>query len=325
MRPAVLGPARHRRPSNHRTMALTRRVGVLLICLCLTACAVQEKRKTVTYDSIPTDDVPSAAEIAYGKRMLRYVLEDYPGNVDGEHQRQLDETFKQLAGASGLVPEEWHVQLLYAPKIAHVRAVEGNYLFVWSGLFDVIDSEDELAGLLACEMAHLLAGHAEPVRFTPASELLFGLADIALTVGLGVVSQGALNIGGNGITRSIFIDVNDLDAVERTYTPAQLEEMAPIAALILEASGYSPEGLFEFWRRADNLDPVPEGLAPLVREVPPAERLAILEAAMFIEGIPPDDQSTYADEPVQTGGADEATPGLGSNESGTDTSSGTSG
>ena len=325
MRPAVSGPARHRRPSNHRTMARTSRLCVLLLCLCLTACAVQEKRQAVTYDSIPTDAVPSAAEIAYGKRMLRYVLEDYPGNVEDQHQTQLDATFKRLAGASGLVPEEWHVQLLHAPKIARVRAVEGNYLFVWSGLFDVIDSEDELAGLLACEMAHLLAGHAEPARFTPASELLFGLADIALTVGLGVVSQGTLNLGGNGITRSIFIDVNDLDALDRTYTPAQLEEMAPIAALILEASGYSPAGLFEFWRRADDLDPVPEELAPLVREVPPAERLAILEAAMAIEGIPPDDESTYADEPVQAGGADEATPGLGSNESGTDTLPGTSG
>ena len=325
MRPAVLGPARHRRPSNHRTMAFTRRLCVLLICLCLTACAVQEKRKAVTYDAIPTDDVPSAADIAYGKRMLRYVLEDYPGNVDGAHQAQLDETFRQLAEASGLVPEEWHVQLLYAPKVAHVRAVEGNYLFVWSGLFDVIDGEDELAGLLACEMAHLLAGHAEPVRFTPASELLFGLTDMALTLGMGMLSQGALNLNGVNITRSIFIDVNDLDAVERTYTPAQLEEMAPIAALILESSGYSPEGMFDFWRRAEDLDPVPEGLAPRVREIPPAERLAILEAAVYRRDTAPDDESTYADEPVQADGADAGTPGLGSNESATNTSPGTSG
>jgi hypothetical protein len=46
---------------------------------------------------------------------------------------------------------------------------------------------------------------------------------------------------------------------------------------------------------------------------------------MFIEGVPPGDESTYADESVQTGGTDEATPGLGSNESGTDTLPGTSG
>lgn len=287
---------------------------VLPICLGMVGCAVQEKREAVVYQDIPIEDAPTKADIAYGRRMLRYMLEDYPGSIDAEQAAKLDATFSELAEAAGLDPDAWNVRLLHAPAIADVRAVEGNYLFVWSGLFDLVESDDELAGLIACEIGHLLAGHAEPVRFTPLSELLFGLTDAALTVGAGMLSQGMLNLGGVGFSRSIYIDANDLNAIERAYSPEQLQEMAPIAAMLIESSTFSPEALLAFWRRVEAMDPEVAESLHLARQVPPVERVAILEAALSQVRAGAADDQHHLDAAVQAVETDEAPNDLGSSE-----------
>ena len=248
-------------------------------CLWLTACAVQQKR--VAYDAIPVAELPSAQETAYGNRVFRSLSKDYPVDADSARHVMLEDTFNHLAEAAGLDPMDWNLYLLYAPGIADVRSVEGNYLFVWSGLFDIVENEDELAGLLACEMAHVLAGHTEPVEFTAGSELLFGLTDAVATIGLMMLTQGAVNISGTGMTRWAYVEASDLDAVDRVYTAEQLGEMAAITALMLESSRYAPEGLLDFWRRAGSTRLPQQQLERLVREMPTERRLAILESAVL--------------------------------------------
>jgi predicted Zn-dependent protease len=269
-----------------------------MVCLWLTGCAVQHKQ--LTYQVVPAAETPSAEETAYGHRVYLSLREDYPVDADSDRLGLLKGTFDHLAGAAGIDPEDWHVHLLYAPDIADVRSVEGNYLFVWSGLFDIVENEDELAGLLACEIAHVLAGHTEPVRFTPASELLFGLTDAAATIGLMILTQGALNVSGTGMTRWAYVEAADLDPVDRVYTAGQLEEMAMIATLILEASHYTTEGLLDFWRRAGSPELPLQQLERLVRELPPDERLAILEAVVLPVAAGREADNAATDDALQT-------------------------
>ena len=269
-----------------------------VICLWLTACAVQQKRGT--YDEIPVAELPSAQETAYGNRVFRSLSEDHPVDADSAHHDLLVETFEHLAEAAGIDPQDWQLHLLDAPGVADVRSVEGNYLFVWSGLFDVVENEDELAGLLACEMAHVLAGHTEPVEFTAGSELLFGLTDAVATIGLMMLTQGAVNISGTGMTRWAYIEAADLDPVDRVYTAEQVEEMTAIATLILESSPYAPEGLLDFWRRAGSPGLPLQQIERLVRETPPARRLAILESSVQQARASDADEDAHTEDPVQT-------------------------
>ena len=269
-----------------------------LACLWLTACAVQQER--VAYDAIPVAELPSAQETAFGDRVFRSLNKDYPVDAGGARHGMLEDTFNHLAEVAGLDPVDWNVYLLHAPGVADVRSVEGNYLFVWSGLFDIVENEDELAGLLACEMAHVLAGHTEPVEFTLASELLFGFTDMAATIGLMMLTQGAVNIGGTGMTRWAYVEAADLDPVDRVYTAEQLEEMAAIATLILEASRYAPEGLLDFWRRAGSTELPLQQLERLVRQMPPARRLEILESAVPEVRAGREAEDTHTEDPVRT-------------------------
>lgn len=224
--------------------------------------------------------VPTEQDVAFGTRIFTSLSEDYPIDAGSTRYEKLSGVFNHLAESASVDPGDWRVVLFDAPEIADIRAVQGNYIFVWSGVFDAIENDDELAGLLACEMAHDLAGHTDPVEFDIASELLFSIADAATTVGVLLLTQGIVNIGGAGVTRWAYVEAVDLDPVDRVYTDEQIEDMAAIALLILEASDYSTEGLLRFWERAGSDSLFQEKINRLSREIPPRERVAILASVI---------------------------------------------
>ena len=251
---------------------------IAIACLWLGACAVQQMR--VDQRSIPAAMTPTGSEDAYGRRVFHSLSEDYQLDTSSLRRYQLSDVFSHLAESAMVDPNDWHVFLFDAPDIADVRAVPGNYVFIWSGIFNVTEDESELAGLLACEIAHNLARHTDPVEFNGASELLFSLTDMATTIGLLMLTQGAVNIGGTGMTRWAYVQAADLDPVDRVYDDEQVEDMAAIAMLILEASDYSPGGLLKFWKRVESDSLLQDKAERLSREIPPEERLAILESFM---------------------------------------------
>ncbi len=251
---------------------------VAIACLWLGACSVQQTR--VAHGTIPVASSPTVGEDANGRRVFHSLSEDYQLDTGSLRRYQLSDTFTHLAESAMTNPNDWRVFLFDAPDVADVRAVQGNYIFVWSGIFDVIEDESELAGLLACEIAHGLARHTDPVEFSGASELLFSLTDTVTTVGLLLLTQGAVNISGTGMTRWAYVEAADLDPVDRVYDDWQIEDMAAIALRILQTSDYSSEGLLRFWKRVESDSRLEKKTERLSRNIPPQERVAIFEAVM---------------------------------------------
>lgn len=251
-------------------------LNVVFVCTLLAACTVQQAR--VATGTIPEASASTTEEESHGKDILVSLSDDYSLDTSSTRRDQLSSIFKQLAEAAAFNPIDWQVYLFEALDIADIRAVQGKYIFVWSGVFDVTESEDELAGLLACEIAHELARHTDPVQFNMASELLFGITDVAASVGLMVLTQGLVNVSGTGVTRWAYVEAVDLDAVDRVYSEEQVAEMAAIALQILGNSGYSADALLQFWRRAESNRALQERLQRLSRKVQPQQRVAILEA-----------------------------------------------
>lgn len=268
--------------------------------LSLAACAVQQKREQ--YEVIPPAFAPTQQEYAYGKQVYGTLSQDYRIEQDDPRFDSVRCMFDHLVEAAGSNPADWHLVLFDEPAVADVRAVQGNFVFVWSGIFDLIENKGELAGLLASEMAHELANHTDPVEFSAASELFFGITDAAATIGLMLLSQGAINVSGTGMTRWAYVEAADLDPVDRVYDGEQVREMATIAVSILEASRYSPQYLPAFWKRVESSELLQEKARRLSREIPPDEWVAVYGEHMPQPpaGAPPDRMS--ADAAKQTAG-----------------------
>jgi Zn-dependent protease with chaperone function len=254
----------------------------------LTACTVQPAR--LPSGSIPISAATTVLEDEHVDEVIGDLSEEYPLDNSSQHYYEMLHLLSQLAVAAGTRPDDWQIYLFDAPDIVDVRAIRGNTLFVWSGIFDVVGDQDELAGLLACEMAHVLARHTDPVEFNLGSELMFGVTDIAASIGIMILTQGIVAVSGSGMTRWLYVEASDLDELDRVYDEQQVEEMAEIALLILAGSEYAPAGLLQFWQRAGSAPGLSARLKRLSRQLSPGERVAVLESAMTV--LPADNEDT---------------------------------
>lgn len=241
----------------------------------LSGCMV--KRAPVQPGTIPKLAAPTPAAEKYGNYLFQKVHADYDYESDSQQYDRLIEVFDHLTNAAEVDHLPWHIYLLDGPQIADIRAVYGNYVFVWSGIFDVIESDDELAGLLAWELSHTLAHHTDPVQFTLASDVFFSVAELATSLGLLVASQGAVVIAGQGWLRYAYVEISDLDSLDRDYSPEHEREAARIALLILSRTPYAPHALLDFWKRAAVDDSREDKFERISRDLSPPERAAMLE------------------------------------------------
>ena len=256
------------------------------------ACIVQPAR--IPSGSIPVPATPTVLVEEHVEEVIDDLSEDYALDDSSRDYYELLHLFTRLAMAAGTSPDDWQVYLFDAPDIIDVRAIQGNTILVWSGIFDVVNDQDELAGLLACEMAHGLARHTDPVEFNMGTELIFGVTDIAASLGIMVLTQGVVAVSGPGMTRWLYVEAADLDELDRVYNEQQVEEMAEIALLILAGSEYMPTGLLQFWRRAESDPDMRVRLQRLGRELSPREHVAVLESAMMV--LPADDRQPVSDD-----------------------------
>lgn len=247
--------------------------------LALNACTV--KRAPVQPGTIPELAVPGPGDEAFGKALFEELCADYDLDSDNQKRDKLVEVFNHLTKAAAVNHLPWRIYLLKDPQIVDIRAVHGNYIFVWSGLLDAVENDDELAGLLACELSHTLAHHTDPVEFTLASDVLFSVTELATSLGVMVASQGAVVIGGHGWMKWAYVEAADLDPLDREYSEEHELEAAGIALLIISRTQYSRQALLNFWKRAAEDESLQDKYERFSRSLSPQERAAMLETLMI--------------------------------------------
>ena len=243
------------------------------------ACTV--KNAPIKPGLIPEMTVQDPKAQEYGKHLFEKLRKDYDIDPDETKQEELLNVFDQLTKTADVYHLNWHIYLLNGPDILDIRAVHGNYIFVWSGLLDAVENVDELAGLLAVELGHTLARHTDPVKFTLASDIFFNAAELATSIGLMIASQGAVAISGLGWMKWAYVEISDLDSLDRDYSEKAEREAANIALLILSRSPYSPHALIDFWKRVAKDEASQERYKQLSRDMSPQDRVAILEQLLY--------------------------------------------
>ena len=112
-------------------------------------------------------------------------------------------------------------------------AVPGGYVFVFTGMIMNLDREDELAGVLAHELAHVTQRHVaarlERAQYLTVGSLLLAIAGVAA----GGPGGGALAIGAMGAGQSAMLNYSRVDESEADHIGLQY----------LTAAGYPPSGM----------------------------------------------------------------------------------
>ena len=130
---------------------------------------------------------------------------------------------------------------------------------------------------MACEIAHVLARHTYPVQFTLWTDIFFDVAEIATSIAIMSATQGMVAISGQGWMKWAYVELADLDALDREYNTVEEREAAMIAMLIMERARYSPEAMRTFWQRVEQDENLRTKAKRLRRDLSTQERTQILE------------------------------------------------
>ena len=129
---------------------------------------------------------------------------------------------------------------------------------------------------MACEIAHVLARHTYPVEFTLWTDFFFDAAEIATSIAIMQLSQGMISIGGRGWMKWAYVEMADLDPLDREYSETDEREATMIAMQILDRSRYSPGAMLTFWQRVEQDEALQIKAYRLNRELTPQRRTEII-------------------------------------------------
>jgi predicted Zn-dependent protease len=132
--------------------------------------------------------VSESQEIQMGREAHPQVLRQF-GVYDEkpELNRMVERVGRRLAAESDRPNLPWTFTLLDSPMV-NAMALPGGYIYITRGMMERINSEDELAGVLGHEIAHVTARHAAQ-RISRQQLAQFGLLLGAVVAGPEVLQQ----------------------------------------------------------------------------------------------------------------------------------------
>lgn len=234
-------------------------------------------------DEVQHIDLSIEDEIALGLQAAPHMADQYGGlHADQQAQALVDEVGQRIVGqsAAGSTDYQFEFHLLAEPEVVNAFALPGGQIFITAGLLNLLDSEAQLAGILAHEVGHVVGRHsAEQMAKARLTEGLTGAAVLAAydpenpgSVGTAQMAQligGLINMrfGREDEIESDRLGVRFM--VEAGYDP---RAMIRVMEILAEAGG--PNRQPEFFSTHPNPDRRIENIEEAIAE-------------QFPDGIPP--------------------------------------
>jgi beta-barrel assembly-enhancing protease len=152
-------------------------------------------------------------------------------------------------------------------------ALPGGYIGVHTGLLQATRSEDELAGVLAHEIAHVTQRHiARAVHANQRQSIL------STAIMLGAILAGAAGAGGDAMQGAIAVAQGTAVQQQINFTRSNEHEADRVGIVALADAGFDPQGMASFFEViSDNTRPV-EARVPEFLRTHPVSSARIAEA-----------------------------------------------
>lgn len=191
--------------------------------------------------------VSEKQELAMGQAAARRILQTTPVVRDPAVNETMRRVGRRLTAASGEPDLPWEFYVLDDPATSNAFALPGGKIFIYSGMLDNMTDEDELAVVLAHEIAHALARHgAERAGIELAAQIGGAVLRLALNDQDPLVASLADKLWGLGSNLGIMLP----------YSRKQEYEADHIGLTLMRKAGYDLDAAARFWASG------PSGRAP---------------------------------------------------------------
>jgi beta-barrel assembly-enhancing protease len=157
-------------------------MAMILVIISLTTYFCSTQQNPVTGEEQRVAITPDQ-EIALGLQAEPTMVAQYGGEApDPQAQALVDQIGEELVLASNLddSPWQWEFHLLDDPQTVNAFALPGGQVFITTALFNLLETEGELAGILGHEIGHVIERHsAQQLAKARLTEGLTGAAVMA--------------------------------------------------------------------------------------------------------------------------------------------------
>jgi predicted Zn-dependent protease len=199
---------------------------------------------------------------------------------DAEIEQLLREYTQPLLKAAGLAQQNVQVVIIN-DRGFNAFVADGRRIFVNAGALMDSDNPNQIIGVLAHETGHIAGGHLARMREQLASATTQSI--VAMLLGIGAMVAAGRSGGNSGMGQAGMAALaGPTQAIQNTmigYIRAQEEQADRAAVKFLNATGQSPKGMSDTFKRlADQTLYQVQGLSPYLQTHPlPSERVAALQ------------------------------------------------
>jgi predicted Zn-dependent protease len=184
--------------------------------------------------------VTEAEELELGAATYDDVIGKSNLSRDEPQVRRINTIGMRIAPVTGKMDYEWEFNLIEADSVTNAFCLPGGKVAVYTGILKLASSDDELATVMAHEIAHAIARHgAERMS----QMLLVQLGSIALEEAMKNKTQQTLDLArvayGVG-TNLLFI---------LPYSRTHESEADYLGLIYMAKAGYDPRAAVIFWRK----------------------------------------------------------------------------
>ena len=211
-------------------------------------------------------DVDEKDEIEIGRELTGRVLGVQPLVNDPEVQAYVNSVGRWIAAHSERPDLPWRFGVI-DHGLVNAFAMPGGYVLITRGLYEILDNEAQLAGVLGHEIAHIVKRH-----HVAAMQQGKGVAIIAKLAQAKAGNKSAIvkELIGTGATM-----------ITRSLDRGAEHEADQLGVVLAARAGYSPYGLVEVLHKLAARKPDDPGLKILFSTHPqPRERLTSLGEAL---------------------------------------------
>ncbi len=173
-----------------------------------------------------------------GRQVLRHVAGQYQFITDPEITGVIDRIGRKILAVAGPQPFDYRFYVIRS-DVYNAFATPAGHVFINSGLLEIMDTEDQLAGILSHEIAHVICRHIsrriQKAKKVQIATLAGMVAGIFLGMGGAAAPGNALAVGSMAAGQSAMLSYSRKDEI-------QADE---IGLLNLSKAGYSARGLLK--------------------------------------------------------------------------------
>jgi predicted Zn-dependent protease len=197
---------------------------------------------------------------------------------DAEIEQLLRDYTQPILRSAGLAQQDVHVVIIN-DRSFNAFVMDGRHIFINAGALLDAKTPNEVIGVLAHETGHMAGGHLSRMRQQMANAQTAAIIAMILGVGAAVGASRGSNGGAGNPAAAILGPQETIRRSLLSYMRAQEEQADRAGVKFLAATGQSPKGMYETFKRlSDQILFAAQNADPYMQSHPmPAERVAALE------------------------------------------------